>query len=265
MFEFHQDKLTYFNHQYQNAKAYVIPFIQHKIKDFNGKKVLEIGCAEGGVLKAFVDAGAIGTGVELVKERHELASAFLKEYIQQNRIQLIQKNIYDTDFINAYKNYFDIIILKDVIEHIFDQKKLLLEMQQYLKTDGLIYFGFPPWQMPFGGHQQICHSKLLSLMPYFHLLPSVLYKFILQIFGENKAVIQELLEIKQTGISIERFEKIIKETNYQICKKDWFLINPIYEYKFNLKPRLQFNLIRKIPIIRNFFTTCVYYLIEIKK
>jgi len=142
MFEFHQDKRTYFQHQYENAVKYVVPFIKQTVGNFEGKNVLEIGCAEGGVLKAFVDEGAIGTGVELVKERHELASEFLKSYIENHCIRLIQKNIYDTDFVEAYKNHFDIIVLKDVIEHIFDQRKLLREMQQYLKPNGVIFFRF---------------------------------------------------------------------------------------------------------------------------
>jgi len=118
--------------------------------------------------------------------------------------------------------------------------------------------------MPFGGHQQICSNKLLSLLPYYHLLPSFLYRNILQWFGENPAVVKELLEIKETGISIEDFEAMLSETNYHIKAKTFYLINPIYEYKFKLKPRLQFTFVSKIPVVRNFLTTCVYYTVGLK-
>ena len=70
-----------------------------------------------------------------------------------------------------------------------------------------------------------------------------------------------LLEIKETGISIEKFEKFAHQTNYTILHNIHYLINPIYEYKFNLKPKIQFDFIKAIPWVRNFFTTCVYYLI----
>ena len=75
----------------------------------------------------------------------------------------------------------------------------------------------------------------------------------------------EMEEIKQTGISIERFEKIASNTNYEVVNKQHFLINPIYEYKFNLKPRQQINFISKLPWVRNFLTSCVYYLISKKQ
>ncbi|MFN4977157.1 MAG: class I SAM-dependent methyltransferase, partial [Bacteroidota bacterium] len=76
--------------------------------------------------------------------------------------------------------------------------------------------------------------------------------------------IHELLEIKETGISIERFERIVIGSNYEIEKKQPYLINPIYEDKFGWKPRKQFSFVNKIPFLRNFITTCVYYVIRKK-
>jgi hypothetical protein len=119
--------------------------------------------------------------------------------------------------------------------------------------------------MPFGGHQQVCKNKLLSLMPYTHLLPMPLYKALIRAFGENKEVLDELVEIKTLGISIERFERIVKQENYAIASRTLYLINPIYKYKFGISARKQFGLIALLPFIRNFFTTCAYYLIEDKK
>jgi hypothetical protein len=85
---------------------------------------------------------------------------------------------------------------------------------------------------------------------------------VLKAFGEPEPVIKELLEIKSTGISIERFERLVLKNNYTIEAKRHYLINPIYKYKFGWKPKEQFWLIKQIPFIRNFFTTCVYYVIR---
>ena len=57
MFEFHTDKKRYFEMQQENAEEYVIPFIAEKMNLSSGIRVLEIGCGEGGVLKAFIDKG----------------------------------------------------------------------------------------------------------------------------------------------------------------------------------------------------------------
>jgi hypothetical protein len=103
---------------------------------------------------------------------------------------------------------------------------------------------------------------LLTVLPWFHLLPKPLYKGVLKIFGEYDPVITELLEIKDTGISIERFEKLVTRAGFSIPLKTFYLVNPIYQYKFGLKPREQFGVVSAIPFFRNFVTTCVYYLIK---
>ncbi|MFV0269857.1 MAG: hypothetical protein ACK5HT_22280, partial [Draconibacterium sp.] len=73
-----------------------------------------------------------------------------------------------------------------------------------------------------------------------------------------------LLEIKETGISIERFESIYRINGFKALDKTLFLVNPNYEVKFRLKPRRQVKVIKAIPWVRNYFTTCAYYLLKVK-
>ena len=228
-------------------------------------KVFEIGCAEGGVLKAFLDRDCEGVGVELSSYRAELAKKFLEPELKKGRAVIICKNIYDESFEQEFKNRFDLIILKDVIEHIHDQDKLISKLKSYLNSGGRIFFGFPPWYMPFGGHQQMSGSKVLSKLPYYHLLPAPIYRGVLKLFGEEQQRIDELMEIKQTGISIERFEKILDGQGFEIDQKRFYLINPIYSYKFNLKVREQNKLVGAIPYVRDFLTTAVYYLVSVRR
>ena len=65
LFEFHADRKRYFDIQVMNAEKYVIPFIEEKFPVLPGMRVLEIGSGEGGVLKAFINKGCTGVGVEL--------------------------------------------------------------------------------------------------------------------------------------------------------------------------------------------------------
>ncbi|MFT3704487.1 MAG: class I SAM-dependent methyltransferase [Agriterribacter sp.] len=258
MFEFHTDRRRYFEMQVDNAVKYVIPFIEEKFKINAGMRVLEIGCGEGGVLKAFINKGCEGVGVELDLSRVELAKEYLPEDIASGKLKLVAKDIYLSDVEQDFNGAFDLILLKDVIEHIHDQPKLIGWMKTFLKAGGIIFFGFPPWYMPFGGHQQICKS-FISRLPYIHLLPRFMYGGILKWKKENVA---EMMEVRDTGISIERFEKICKEQGYAIFNKRHYLLNPIYEWKFGWKPIQQFGIIKAIPFVRNFFTTCVYYCIK---
>lgn len=261
MFEFHEDRKRYFDIQVLNAGKYVIPFIEEKFPVKSGMRVLEIGCGEGGVLKAFINKGCEGVGVELDAPRIANAKKFLPEDIEAGRLRFVVKDIYEVDTAKDFNGLFDIIVLKDVIEHIHDQAKLIGRMKHFLKPGGIVFFGFPPWYMPFGGHQQICRSKI-SRLPYVHLLPRGMYKWMLK---RNNESVDELMEIRDTGISIERFEKICKKEGYAIAHQRHYLLNPIYEWKFGWKPRRQSVIIKAIPFIRNFFTTCVFYIIQPKK
>ncbi len=258
MFEFHADRKKYFEIQVLNAAQYVVPFIEEKFPLLQGMRVLEIGCGEGGVLKAFSEKGCVGVGVEFDTVRIENAGEYLKNEISDGRIRFVTKDIYRVDIEKDLGGLFDIIVLKDVIEHIHDQSRLIAWMKGLLTRNGIVFFGFPPWQMPFGGHQQVCRSRV-SRLPYLHLLPKGIYKWILRKKKENVA---EMMEIRETGISIEKFERICRKTGYKTLHRRFYFMNPIYKWKFGWKPRRQAGLVSAIPYIRNFFTSCVYYVIQ---
>lgn len=259
-FEFHSDKAKYFRWQYENCRDYVIPFIEEAMPLQKGMKVMEIGCGEGGVLKAFWERGCDCLGVELSPSRVENARKLMPEETASGTMDFLTSNIYDVKF-EDYAGKWDLIVLKDAIEHIPDQEKIIGYLKKFLKPEGRIFFGFPPWRMPFGGHQQIAKSKLLSRWPWLHLHPRFMYKFILKIFGESQLRIDELMEIVDTKISINQFQKICKVVGFTFMHKQFYLVNPIYRFKFGIKPRKQLGVISAIPWFRDFYTTTVYYLV----
>lgn len=261
-FDFHKDKQTYIKYQQENAEKFVIPFIEKVLPLKAGIRVMEIGCAEGGVLKAFLEKGCLGTGVELMEGRYKLAQQVLAEELKSGQAELINKNIYDVDIEKEMPEKFDLIVLKDVIEHIHDQEKVMIKLREFLKPGGYIFFGFPPWWMPYGGHQQIASNSLASKLPYYHLLPMPIYRALLKLLGEKAQTVENLAEIKETGITIERFERILKKSHFSIKARTFYLINPIYKYKFGLKARKQLAIIAAIPYFRNFLTSCMYYLVQ---
>ncbi len=260
MHERHRDKQRYFNEQSYTTDRYVIPFVSPFLPVVEGIRVLEIGCGHGGNLKPFLDSGCVVTGLDVNSDDTTTADRLLHDHPHYNRLTLVTKDIYQV--IADELGQFDLIVMKDVIEHIPQQERFMEFVKRFLKIDGRIFLGFPPWQMPFGGHQQVCENRLLSITPYTHLLPYSVYEWILKRGGEKPARIDELLEVKRTGISIERLRSILRLQNYQIEREEFFLINPNYEVKFGLKPWKQIWPLTKLPFIRNFLTTCCYYLVR---
>ncbi len=261
MQERHVNRSRYFNEQSITTEKYVIPYIEEVKTICCRMNVLEIGCGEGGNLVPFIKRNCKVTGIDLSEKKIDNAKIFLKEFMDDDKdIELFLEDIYEHDFSEEY----DIIIMRDVIEHIPEQSKLMKFIKSILKDDGLVFIAFPPWHNPFGGHQQICNNKILSHLPYYHILPVPLYKALLKAGKEPSDKIESLLEIKETGISINRFLSILKSEDYRIKKLDYYFINPNYEVKFGLTPRLQTGLVASIPFLRDFLTTSVYAIISKK-
>ncbi len=256
----HLNRQQYFKEQALTTEKHVIPYISEFKKIDTQSRILEIGCAEGGNMLPFLDMGCQVVGVDLNQNSLNQAEAFFKDHPNRQNLKLIYQNIYDSSATSL--GTFDIIILRDVIEHIHDQLKFMSFVKKFLKKEGVIFFGFPPWQMPFGGHQQSINHKLLSKIPYTHLLPKSIYRGYLKLFKIPHHVIDSRLELTETGISIERMNAILEIENFEILKRDLFLINPNYEIKFGLKKRKQFSFLSGIPVVRNFCTTCAYYLVR---
>lgn len=258
----HTDYRIRYQQQLENARDHILPFVEKHLAVNPELRIMDIGCGEGGVLIPFLEKGCSAVGVELDELKSGYAKQLLASRIEAGKVEIVNQNIYEEAALERFRGQFDLIILKDVIEHIPNQEKFIPYLKQFLKPGGFVFFGFPPWYMPHGGHQQVCRSKFLSMLPWFHLLPNPVYTGILRLSNEYPAVIRELLENKSTGISIERFEKIALKSGYEIRERILFLINPIYQQKFGLKPRKQWGLIAAIPWVRDFFSTCAYYIIQ---
>jgi SAM-dependent methyltransferase len=255
------DKPRYFEIQYLNSRDSIIPFLDGVYTPKKGDAILEIGSSEGGVLKAFTELECICTGIELAQYRVDLANGFMADEVDKGLVKFINEDIYNIDP-NKLERKFNLIILKDVIEHIHNQEKFMQKVGEFLTKDGIIFFGFPAWRMPYGGHQQCAETKILAKLPYYHLLPMFAYRGMLKMFGEKENIVEGLVEIKETGISTKRFEKLCSLNNFKIEKQIKYLVAPIYEYKFGYKTKLLPKWLGAIPFVNDFFTFQSYYIVK---
>jgi len=259
MQERHLNYEQYIAEQSLTTIKYVIPYINKYCKITADMCIAEIGCGEGGNLKPFLDMGCKVIGIDISKSKIEKAYELFASHHLKINVTLIESDIYKVNA-DVFKNV-DLIIMRDTLEHIPNQNLFLEHLFEIINKKTKIFFAFPPWRMPFAGHQQVCMSKFLSKLPYFHLLPVPIYKKILKIFGEPPDYINSLLDVKKTKISIHKFKYIVKQNMFNFIDIDFFLINPNYEIKFKLKPR-KLPPYLNIPWLRDFYTTTVYALIE---
>ena len=92
--------------------------------------VLEVGCGSGATLIYIKNLYKNSNlyGIEKGKNSAKIASAFA---------DIINEDVENVNF-SYEKNFFDYIILGDVLEHLKDPWKLLKNLNLYLKSDGYI-------------------------------------------------------------------------------------------------------------------------------
>ena len=257
----HQNRRQYFSEQANTAREFYITYMQSITTLTNETRVLEIGCGEGGNLLPFAESGCSVTGIDICQSRISEARTFFAEHNQQGTF--VCQDFILTQEAKTEGERFDIILIHDVIEHIPPpcKKEFLARIKAFLKKNGLVFIGFPAWQNPFGGHQQISVG-FASRLPFIHLLPSPVYKFLLRLSGSTPDSIAELMSIRDARVSIEQFEHMVDDTGYTILRRTLWLINPHYKQKFHLTPRRLWPFFAKISYLRNFYTTSAWYLVR---
>ena len=257
----HLNRKQYFCELASTAREFYLDYVKADITLTPATRVLEIGCGEGGNLLPFAEKGCKVTGIDICQKRIEEAQDFFTERHQKGTF--ICQDFLLTEVPKTETDKFDLILIHDVIEHIEPsyKKDFMLHIKHFLKQSGIVFFGFPAWHNPFGGHQQIAVG-FGSKLPFIHLLPKPLYQALLKLSGASSNNINELMSIRDSRMTVEKFERLVSETNYAICQRTLWLINPHYKQKFHINPRCQWTFFANIPYLRNFYTTSAWYLLR---
>jgi len=247
--KFHERRIKFYKEQYWYAKEYLSKYLS--IKEYKNKNVLEVGSAEGGAIKYFFEQGANCWGVEISKGRNDFAI----EYIKEEKIEFLEGDICNDAFVKELPQ-MDLILIRDVIEHIPDKLTALKNLNKLLKQDGIIFLSYPPKYSPYAGHQQNVKKRIGSL-PFIHLLPKGLYRLFLSSANLTNEKINELMQTRRDMIAINKIESLFKKAKLIIRQKDFYFIRPCFEKRFGWKPKkIVFN---NILMLKEVFTLGALY------
>ena len=243
---------------YREQQWYGENFLFDFIGDTNvsGKRILEIGCAEAGLLKFYQNKGAICSGLELSDVRFNNALLLNESSV----LHLFQANICEPDsYSNKIIEKYDTIVIRDVIEHIEDKATALANIFNLLKPGGKLFMSFPPKYCAYAGHQQTVPT-LLGKLPYLHVLPNFIYKAYLNLISCPEKKINYLISTKETRISIRQMGNLVKSIGYHVIKESKWFLRPAYSFRFRL-PKMK-NPVSWIPGLDEVFSNGVLYLLE---
>lgn len=110
-------------------------FILKELKKYKKcGRLLDIGCATGFLLDEARKQGWQVYGIELSNWAVDFA---------KNRLgieNIFQGTLNDANYSD---NFFDVVVIKDTLEHLIDIKGILVEIKKILKPDGLLYISTP--------------------------------------------------------------------------------------------------------------------------
>ena len=170
----------------KDSFEFLVPDRIKKIKKFKkGGRILDVGCGQGGFLNTMLKDGWEIYGVELSRDACDFA-----------REKYGLKEINNCDLLSAVfpDNFFDVITLWHVLEHLGKPQDTLRKIYNILKEDGLLIIESP----------NFCSIQSRFFKDkWFNLdLPRHLYQF-----------------------SPKILKRYLEKTNFKIIKKD-YIVNP---------------------------------------
>jgi SAM-dependent methyltransferase len=250
----------YWGYMYDLGKEIIVPYLTSIGIFKSGDSVIEIGSAEGGVLHAFADKGAVNCiGTDIAEVRLEMGRTITD--IAGLNVEFVTNDIIYGIPPAEWNFKYDLAILRDVIEHLDDTQIALTNIRKVIKKGGYLYVTFPPYKSPYGGHQHTLSGDLLSKLPYIHLLPISIFKKLIK--SGRPQDIEEVERLSDIQLSPEKFKKAALNSGYEIAKEDYYLLRPVFKMKFGL-PSFKINTLAKIKFIRNYFCMEASFILKAK-
>lgn len=151
---------------------------------------LEVGCSAGGMTKFFAKNFKKLIGIDI-------DARALKRAQKENTLSNIEYQFGDALALPFASNNFDVVICNHVYEHVPDPLKMISEIHQVLKKDGLCYFAAGNKYILIEGHY---------FLPFLSWLPKPLANFYLKISGRGDSFYETLFSYWQLKKIVKKFQ-----------------------------------------------------------
>ena len=254
-----EGKITYAQWQYQWGEKTIACFAPEFTPQdiFKGKRVLDMGCGASGKSLYYVSIGAEQVvGVDVVPHYKEEAEAFARELGYADRFTFL---LGDALNLSLPENSFDVVVMNDFMEHIYDPEGALKEALRVLKPGGRIFVNFPPYFHPTGAHM----SDVIGI-PWVHMLfPEKTliqaYQDLVRGLPDEQDRLSLRFSTNEQGreyisylnkMTIRKFHTIVKKMD---LKLHWYRELPLRPY---------FTLFAKTPVLKEMFVKMCACVIE---
>ncbi len=260
--EFSTEDWEAYYRRYQRTltREYLVPILSSWGVELAGKTVLEVGCGNGGCGAELARAGCRVVMMDVDERLVSLAR-------QSNEREGIDARVFVGDVLDGGAAFyregpFDLVLFRDVMEHLDDPARALRVVRPFLSPEGRVFVVFPPYFSPYGAHQQILPRKTLlflpyNKLPYLQLLPRRM--FLAAVRGSGEAG-EEVTRLAGIRLTMRKFERSAGDAGFVVIKKRRFLSRPSFALRYGL-PVIGASFVGKIPWLNEIVVTAAYYLL----
>jgi SAM-dependent methyltransferase len=237
-----------FRMQYRLAVSTLIPWLEKHHALPTRPSVCEIGCGEGGVLLAFVERGAEhALGTDIMGLLLEQVSAPIAEGLGM-KVDYTGHDVINDDIAEDWRERFDVVLLRDVIEHLDDPAVALQNIARIMKPGGVIVITFPPYTSAFGGHQQLLGTTAGNI-PFVHLLPASMFERMIARGDVMNA--DEVRRLHRIRCSADGIKSAAAAAGITLVDERYFGLRPVFRHKYNMAiPTLEITSLKGLGIVR---------------
>lgn len=113
-----------------------VGYIEERVGDLTGRKILDIGCGGGILAEALAAKGAIVTGIDMAEVSLKVAQMHLHE----SRLEIEYIKVPAEAYADDHAGEFDVVTCLEMLEHVPDPGSIVKAAASMLKPDGQLFF-----------------------------------------------------------------------------------------------------------------------------
>ena len=251
----------YRRYQATLAAQYLIPALRRWSVDPAGKRVLEVGCGDGGCGAELQRAGAQVTALDIEPRLVQICEVLNRR--EGLDIRTFVGDIEDPNCPGLQAGPFDLVLLRDVVEHLENLDGALRILLTHLAPGGAVYVEFPPYYSPFGAHQQILPRRKIgpvpfNKLPYLQLLPDAWFR---RITAGSTSAHREVARLRGIRLTLGKFHRQMQHAGLQVRARHLYLSRPSFKLRYGI-PVVGAAVWGEIPLLNELVVTGADYLLE---
>jgi len=247
----------YWTYQYELASTQLLPCLQSWGVWRQGVRILDVGCGDAGATCALAEHGARIDGFDL--EPRRLAMASERARARGTELRLTVADITDPATLTDLDGPYDLILFRDVLEHIPDVDAALAQSRERLAPDGGIVVIYPPYWSVYGGHQQILDARARlgvrwAKLPFVHWLGAGVWGGMARGGAVSADLWQEVETVRQAGLTLSGLSERASRHSLRVSQARRFLLRPSFYLRYGL-PVFGAGLLGRVPGMREVLVT----------